>query len=252
MIRRTLPALCLAGALVASAALVPTAASAATRSRGAMTVAVQDTSTHKVTVRGWAIDPRKSSASIILHFYVSGRYVGRTVADNKSVAVKGHHSYKFTFTRRSAATVTARTRGVHWNGAPTTVGTHSVKHVKSTAASRIIAVAKRYVGKARYREGGGSPKSGFDCSGYTKYVYAVAHAGSLPHNANGQRVMKRMKRVSAAHARPGDLVFYQSGGHSFHVAIYAGHHKQYAAATPRDGIRYQPIWSRAVVYGHLV
>ena len=36
---------------------------------------------------------------------------------------------------------------------------------------------------------------------------------------------------------------------AYHVAIYAGHGYQYAAATPRDGVRYQAIWSRDVVFG---
>ena len=58
-----------------------------------------------------------------------------------------------------------------------------------------------------------------------------------------------MRRISAQHARPGDLVFYLSGANAYHVAIYAGHHMQYAAATPRDGIRYQAVWSSAVQYG---
>lgn len=117
------------------------------------------------------------------------------------------------------------------------------------AAKRIVAVAKKLVGHARYAEGGNSPRRGFDCSGFTQYVYAKAKAGKLPHNAEAQRRMKHMKRVSARKARPGDLVFYSKP--AFHVAIYAGHHKQYAAATPRDGIRYQRIWSSDVTYGRL-
>ena len=34
-------------------------------------------------------------------------------------------------------------------------------------------------------------------------------------------------------------MFYLSGSSAYHVAIYAGHGWQYAAATPRDGVRYQ-------------
>ncbi|SHG57529.1 Cell wall-associated hydrolase, NlpC family [Jatrophihabitans endophyticus] len=126
-----------------------------------------------------------------------------------------------------------------------------VRKAQRARGKRVVAVAKRYVGKARYRDGGASPKRGFDCSGYTKYVYARAEAGRLPHSAAGQRSMHRMHRVSARKAIPGDLVFYHGSGGVFHVAIYAGHHKQYAAATPRDGIRYQRIWSTRVSYGRL-
>lgn len=121
-----------------------------------------------------------------------------------------------------------------------------------SASTRIVSVAKRYVGHARYREGGASPKRGFDCSGYTKYVYAHAKVATLPHNADAQRRMHHMHRVSKNHRHIGDLIFYMSGGHAYHVAIYAGHGRQYAAATPRDGIRHQKIWSSQVRYGRYV
>lgn len=119
-----------------------------------------------------------------------------------------------------------------------------------TTGQRVIAVAKRYVGKVRFVDGGASPKRGFDCSGFTMYVYRVAHAGKLPHNAEAQRRMKHMHRVSARHAKPGDLVFYSKP--AFHVAIYAGKHKQYAAATTGTKIKKQAIWSSDVTYGHYV
>jgi cell wall-associated NlpC family hydrolase len=98
----------------------------------------------------------------------------------------------------------------------------------------------------RYVEGGASP-SGFDCSGYTQYAYAKARVKRLPHNA--ERQMQGMRLINRTRARPGDLVFYLSGGVAYHVAIYAGHGWQYAAATLRDGVRHQRVWSRAVRYG---
>ncbi len=113
---------------------------------------------------------------------------------------------------------------------------------------RIVRIAKKYVG-ARYVEGGASPRTGFDCSGYTMYAYQQADVASLPHNAQSQRHVRYMHRISRSQARPGDLVFYLSGASAYHVAIYAGHGYQYAAATPRDGVRYQAIWSRDVVFG---
>jgi cell wall-associated NlpC family hydrolase len=113
--------------------------------------------------------------------------------------------------------------------------------------ARIVAVAKRYVGRARYVEGGATPR-GFDCSGYTKYVFAKARVRTLPHNAEGQRRMKGMRHITRSVARAGDLVFYLSGGRAYHVAVYAGRGMQYAAATPRDGVRYQKVWSSAVEY----
>ncbi len=113
---------------------------------------------------------------------------------------------------------------------------------------RAVRIAKRYVG-ARYTDGGASPRTGFDCSGYTMYVYHQAGIASLPHNAQTQRNVRYMHRITRSQARPGDLVFYLSGSSAYHVAIYAGHGYQYAAATPHDGVRYQAIWSRDVVFG---
>jgi cell wall-associated NlpC family hydrolase len=114
--------------------------------------------------------------------------------------------------------------------------------------ARIIAVAKRFVGHARYVEGGATPRHGFDCSGYTMFAYAKAKVRRLPHNAEAQRHLHGMRRIARSKARPGDLVFYLSGNYAFHVAIYAGHGMQYAAATPQDGIRYQHLWSRNVEF----
>lgn len=112
---------------------------------------------------------------------------------------------------------------------------------------RIVSIAKKYVG-ARYIENGASPRTGFDCSGYTLYAYQHADVATLPHNAESQRHVRYMHNITRGQARPGDLVFYLSGGYAYHVAIYAGHGYQYAAATPRDGVRYQAIWSSDVVF----
>jgi cell wall-associated NlpC family hydrolase len=118
----------------------------------------------------------------------------------------------------------------------------------STPGSRVVHVARRYVG-GRYTYGGASPRTGFDCSGYTMFSYRYGRAASLPHNAEAQRHAAGMHRISRADARPGDLVFYMSGNSSYHVAIYAGRGYQYSATDPQQGVRYQPISSRYVQFG---
>ena len=97
-----------------------------------------------------------------------------------------------------------------------------------------------------YRDGGTTPQ-GFDCSGYTQYVYREAGVSSLPRTAEQQR--RATKRLTRTQLQPGDLIFYLSGATSYHVAIYAGNGMQYAEATPSDGLRYQKIWSSDVQYG---
>jgi cell wall-associated NlpC family hydrolase len=79
----------------------------------------------------------------------------------------------------------------------------------------VVRFARRFLG-VPYAWGGTSP-SGFDCSGFTRYVYA--HFGvSLPHYTYSQ--FERGLRVARAALRPGDLVFFDGVGH---VGLYIGH-----------------------------
>jgi cell wall-associated NlpC family hydrolase len=98
---------------------------------------------------------------------------------------------------------------------------HVSKHVsRATAIAReqlkLVHYARHFLG-VRYVYGGTSPRFGFDCSGFTRYVYA--HFGiSLPHYSGAQYY--RGKRVSIQGLRPGDLLFFDGLGH---VGIYVGH-----------------------------
>jgi cell wall-associated NlpC family hydrolase len=80
---------------------------------------------------------------------------------------------------------------------------------------RVVDYAKRFRG-VRYVWGGSSPRYGFDCSGFVRYVYG--HFGlSLAHSSYAQ--FDRGRRVSRSSLRPGDLVFFDGEGH---VGIYIG------------------------------
>jgi cell wall-associated NlpC family hydrolase len=224
--------------------------------QGRLRSVVLDTFDHRLTVTGWASDPARGSAAVSVNIFVDGTFAGSARADDRSPGVdkayhlRGNHDFARTISwTKAATTVSVRTRGVRSMATPATAfGSRAVQRFYPSAGARIVSVAQRYVGRARYVEGGASPR-GFDCSGYTAYAYAQAHVKTLPHNAEGQRRVKGMRRISRAAARPGDLVFYLSGGSAYHVAIYAGHGMQYAAATARDGVRYQAVWSTAVQYG---
>jgi len=68
-----------------------------------------------------------------------------------------------------------------------------------------------------YRWGGTSPATGFDCSGFTSFVWR-AGGKSLPRTSRAQ--YSATQRISAAQLQPGDLVFYGSPIH--HVSVYIG------------------------------
>jgi cell wall-associated NlpC family hydrolase len=78
----------------------------------------------------------------------------------------------------------------------------------------VVAIAMRYLG-VPYVWGGASPK-GFDCSGFTMYVYAQIGI-SLPHYTGSQYAMG--VAVSRGDLQPGDLVFFDGLGHE---GIYIG------------------------------
>ena len=95
----------------------------------------------------------------------------------------------------------------------------------SSSNSSIISFAKQYLG-TRYSYGGASP-SGFDCSGFTMYVYSQ-HGYSLPHSATSQWQSGLGSRVySIGELQPGDLVFFNdpsrnAGKACSHAGIYVG------------------------------
>ncbi len=74
--------------------------------------------------------------------------------------------------------------------------------------------------KTRYVLGGTTP-DGFDCSGFTAYVYKQLGV-TLPRTSEDQ--FRQGEKVEYAQAKPGDLLFYDSlrKGHVSHVGIYLG------------------------------
>ena len=108
------------------------------------------------------------------------------------------------------------------------------KSGSTTYSSRRAALcnyASQFVGNP-YVWGGTSLTHGADCSGFVMSVFA-SYGVSLPHSSRGQAYSGRS--ISSSEMRPGDLVFYGSGGIN-HVAIYIGNGMIVHAANTRRGI----------------
>lgn len=108
----------------------------------------------------------------------------------------------------------------------------------ASSNSDIVATAKQYLGTG-YVYGGASP-SGFDCSGYTMYVYSQ-HGYSLPHSATSQwqsGIGTRVYSISALQV--GDLVFFNdpsrnAGKACSHAGIYIGDGQFTHSSSSRSG-----------------
>ena len=112
----------------------------------------------------------------------------------------------------------------------------------------IVAVAARYRG-VPYVAGGTSPRSGFDCSGYTRYVFSRLGI-SIPRVSRAQ--YSSMIHISRSQAVPGDLVFFHSAnGRVYHVAIYAGHNTVWHSPYPGLRVKRERIWTSAVYFGRV-
>ncbi|WP_432561194.1 C40 family peptidase [Kineococcus sp. SYSU DK003] len=117
----------------------------------------------------------------------------------------------------------------------------------ASLGSQILAVADDYAG-VPYVYGGTTP-SGFDCSGYTSYVYRQVGV-EIPRTSNAQ--LQSSARISRGEAVPGDLVFFtNSGGRAYHVGIYAGDNMMWDAPRAGKPVQLRAIWSDAVTFGRL-
>lgn len=103
----------------------------------------------------------------------------------------------------------------------------------SAATGSVFSTAKRGIG-VRYVFGGSSP-SGWDCSGFTSWVYRQ-HGIHLPHSAGAQARMG--KRISRSEARPGDLAYYPG-----HVGIYAGNGMILDAGNSAKNTSIRKLWN---------
>jgi len=102
----------------------------------------------------------------------------------------------------------------------------------SGLGAAVASIALRYIG-VPYVYGGTTP-AGFDCSGFTQYVYAQVGI-SLPRTSDAQRYAGVV--VPASQAQPGDLIW--SPGH---VGIYLGDGQHIAARQPGTPIYVSPIY----------
>lgn len=112
--------------------------------------------------------------------------------------------------------------------------TKEVVNTVSNKGKEIVDYAKQYLG-VKYISGGGTP-SGFDCSGFTSYVYKnfgyTLSRSSIGQATNGVEVAKSDLQL-------GDIVVFNNSANSKigHVGIYIGENKFIHASSPGDVVK---------------
>ena len=107
----------------------------------------------------------------------------------------------------------------------------------TAVASRVLNTADQYVG-VKYTWGGNTPSSGFDCSGFTKYVFAKQGIG-LPRTSREQARAGQNVGLDADAWIPGDIILFAEPGEDVsHVAIYVGNGQIIHASSAYGGVNY--------------
>lgn len=122
-------------------------------------------------------------------------------------------------------------------------GPSTSRPTSAPSAPRVIGTAEEYIG-VPYRWGGTSPESGFDCSGYVRYVYG--HQGvRLPRTSREQAGAGQGITARLSSLRQGDLMLFAEPRRPIsHVAIYAGNGRIIHSSSSGGGVRYDALDSR--------
>jgi cell wall-associated NlpC family hydrolase len=110
----------------------------------------------------------------------------------------------------------------------------------SSAAEHVLRFGSAYIG-VPYVWGGNTPREGFDCSGFTKYVFAQSGI-ALPRTSREQVHAGYAVAPDFRALRPGDLMMFAEPGQAIsHVAIYAGNGRILHSSSSNGGVGYTDL-----------
>lgn len=170
---------------------------------------------------GWAKVKVNGKEGYILKKYLSDKKTETTSRHIEERTEKNKETETTTETENNTQTTT-------------NVDNSNSSNNSNSSGTEIVNYAKSYLG-VKYVYGGASP-SGFDCSGFTMYVYKK-YGYTLSHSATAQS--KVGKEVSRANLQPGDLVIFRDSSNKAigHVGIYIGGNQFIHASSPGDVVK---------------
>lgn len=162
--------------------------------------------------------------------YVSSKYISDT--KQPEVTSRSGSTLKNTANTFKKEETTVQENSSNQNQSESTENEQSTEKVTGT---EVVEYAKQYLGY-KYVSGGESPATGFDCSGFTKYVYK--HFGISLYRTSKQQ-SQNGSAVAKSDLKPGDLVIFNNDSNTSigHVGIYVGNGNFIHAANPSDGVK---------------
>ena len=108
-------------------------------------------------------------------------------------------------------------------------------------AEQALSSAYTFTG-LRYKRGGTSPETGFDCSGFVRHVFQNSCELDLPRTAREQYEIGL--NVGREELKRGDLVFFRRGRANWHVGIYTGDGQFIHSPNRREAIKVSSLDAR--------
>jgi cell wall-associated NlpC family hydrolase len=110
----------------------------------------------------------------------------------------------------------------------------------TTSSTRVVGTAEEYLG-VPYRWGGSSPETGFDCSGYVRYVFN-RQGIALPRTSREQAAAGSAVTARVSQLHQGDIMLFAEAHQPIsHVAIYAGGGRIIHSSSSGGGVRYDAL-----------
>lgn len=155
--------------------------------------------------------------------------------------------------KRQSRVYVSKEKKAYPTAKPKSKKTYAPSDLSSDRRQSIVQYALQYEG-TKYRYGGKSPDTGFDCSGFTGYVFTQ---NGIPVSGPSQQLAQMGKPKIMEQLMPGDLVFFGDKKKISHVGIVAERSKneiQVVHATTSAGVKVDEIsnsdyWSSRFLYG---
>ncbi len=128
----------------------------------------------------------------------------------------------------------------------------SDRNLRKSDRTEIVKIAKKLLG-SKYRYGGNTPRKGFDCSGFTSYVYGK-YGYYLPRTSKSQS--KIGKKIKIQNAKPGDLIFFRNKTKINHVGIVVSNknnsliiiHSTTSKGVKKDDVLNSTYWKKRITF----